>query len=255
MLSVFKSLRNAIALALVLGVAATSIAAEVTVFAAASLSDSLTQIGARYRQQSGDKIVFNFAASSTLARQIEQGAPADIFFSADKARMNGLQTNGLIDPGTRTSRLGNALVVVVPDFSSRKITSGNDLTNRGIQRIALAEPTVVPAGVYAKAWLEKIRLWSVVGPKVIPTENVRAALAAVESGNVDAGIVYQTDAAISKKAKVAYAVPENESPDISYPMALVKQARQPEAAKRFLNYLNSKEAAEVFKKFGFTVRD
>jgi molybdate transport system substrate-binding protein len=230
-------------------------AAEVTVFAAASLTDSLKVISAVYEKQSGDKIIFNFGASSTLARQIEEGAPADIFFSADEAKMDGLAKQGLIDTAARKSRLGNSLVVVVAADSALQIQSASDLTNASVKQIALADPKAVPAGIYAKAWLTRQQLWTAIEPKVVPTENVRGALAAVESGNVEAGVVYKTDAGISKKVKVAYEVPAADLPVISYPMALVKESKQPEAAKKFLNYLDSKEAGDIFKKFGFVLRD
>lgn len=230
-------------------------AAEISVFAAASLTDSLKEIAADYEKSSGDKVTFNLGASSTLARQIEEGAPADIFFSADEAQMNGLAKLGLIDPATRKSRLGNSLVVVVTADSTLQINSASDLTNATVKQIALADPKAVPAGVYAKAWLTQQQLWPAIEPKVVPTENVRAALAAVESGNVEAGVVYKTDAGISKKVKVAYEVPAADAPDISYPMALVKDSKQPDAAKNFLNYLDSKEAGDIFKKFGFILRD
>jgi molybdate transport system substrate-binding protein len=230
-------------------------AAEITVFAAASLTDSLKEIAANYEKKSGDKVLFNLGASSTLERQIEAGAPADIFFSADEAKMDALDKKGLIDTATRKSRLGNSLVVVVAADSTLTIGSAPDLTNAAITKLALADPKAVPAGVYAKAWLEKQQLWTAIEPKVIPTENVRAALAAVESGNVDAGVVYKTDAGISQKVKVAYEVPAADAPVISYPMALVKDAPQPEAAKKFLIYLDSSEAGDIFKKFGFKLRD
>jgi molybdate transport system substrate-binding protein len=236
-------------------VSASLYATEVTVFAAASLTDSLKEIAAAYQKESGDKIIFNFAASSTLARQIEEGGPADIFFSADEAQMNRLEKKGLIDPATRKSRLGNSLVVVVPSDSTLQIKSASDLTNAGIQQIALADPRAVPAGVYAKGWLTRQQLWPAVEPKVVPTENVRAALAAVASGNVELGVVYKTDAAISKNVKVAYEVPRADAPDISYPMALVKGSPQPEAAKKFLDYLSSEEAGQVFTRFGFLLRE
>ncbi len=229
-------------------------AAELTVFAAASLTDSLKEIAATYEKQTGDKIVFNFGASSTLARQIDALAPVDLFISADEAKMDGLEQKGLILKDTRISRLSNSLVIVVAADASGAIDSPKALATGKVKRIALAETRSVPAGIYAREYLEKQNLWSAVQAKVVPTENVRAALAAVESGNVDAGIVYKTDAAISKKVKVAYAIPAKDGPDISYPMAVVKGTKQPEAAKRFLQYLASDDAAKVFEKFGFIVR-
>lgn len=226
-------------------------AAEITVFAAASLTDSLKEIATAYEKTSGDKINFNFGASSTLARQIEEGAPADIFFSADEAKMDGLAKKSLIDATTRRSRLGNALVVVIPADGPLQIKSASDLTNAPVKKIAFADPKAVPAGVYGKAWLTQLKLWPVIETKVVPTETVRAALAAVESGNVEAGVVYKTDARISKKVKVAYEVPAKDAPKISYPMALVKEAKQPDASKKFLHHLASEEAGQVFKRFGF----
>ena len=226
----------------------------ITVFAAASLTDSLKPIAATYEKTSGDKIIFNFGASSTLARQIEAGAPADIFFSADEAQMDALAKRDLIDPATRKDRLGNSLVVVVPNDSVLHIKSAGDLTRVDVKRIALADPQAVPAGVYARAWLEKLQLWPAIRPKVIPTENVRAALAAVASGNVDAGVVYKTDAAISRNVKIACEVPRADGPDIRYPVALVKGAPQPEAAKKFLDFLSSEEAGQVFARYGFLLR-
>ena len=240
------------AIVLITCLAATLDAATINVFAAASLSDGLKEIATAYERESGDKIVFNFGASSLLARQIEEGAPADLFFSADEAKMDGLEKKSLLLAGTRKKLLGNALVVVTRTDSNLEITEPNDL--RKTRRIALAETKTVPAGIYAKEYLMKKNLWAQLEQKVVPTENVRAALAAVESGNVDAGIVYKTDAAISKKVKVAFEVPATDSPDISYPAAVLKESKAPEAAKRFVQYLASDKASKVFDSFGFVVR-
>jgi molybdate transport system substrate-binding protein len=228
-------------------------AEQITVFAAASLTDSLKEIAATYEQSSGDKIVFNFAASSLLARQIEEGAPADVFFSADEAQMNRLEKLRLIVSETRKSRLSNTLVIVVAANSALKITSPEDLATPVVKRIALADPKAVPAGVYAKAFLEKKKLWAVVEGKVVPTENVRAALAAVESGNIEAGMVYKTDAAISRKVRVACEIPASQGPAISYPVAVVKEPKHGDAARKFAGYLDSTNATPVFEKFGFIV--
>jgi molybdate transport system substrate-binding protein len=228
--------------------------AEVVVFAAASLTESLKEIGAAYEKQSGDKVLFNFGGSSTLARQIEEGAPADIFFSADEAKMNDLEKKGLILKDTRRSRLSNSLVIVVAAEGGPMLQGPQDLATGKVKRLALAEPKTVPAGIYAKEYLQKQNLWASVESKVVPTENVRAALAAVEAGNVDAGIVYKTDAAISKRIKVAYEVPAKDSPVISYPVAALKDAKQSEAAKNLLKYLDSDEAGKTFERFGFIVR-
>jgi len=222
------------------------------VFAAASLTDSLTEIAAAYEKQSGERIVFNFAASGLLARQIEEGAPADLFFSADEAWADTLGTKGLLVKATRTNLLANSLVIVSA-LDTATVHSPGDLTNAAVKRVALGDPKTVPAGTYAKEYLEKSGLWPGIEKKVVPCENVRAVLAAVESGNVDAGVVYKTDAAISTKVRVAFEAPAGDGPKIIYPAALVKDAPQPEAAKLFLGYLAGKEAAQVFGRHGFVV--
>ena len=229
-------------------------AADLTVFAAASLSDALKEIAVSYKRQSADRIVFNFGSSSMLARQIQEGAPADVFFSADESRMDGLEKAGLILKETRRSRLSNSLAIVVAADSPVQVRSAEDLADARVKRIALADPRTVPAGVYARDYLEQAKIWPAVQRKIVPTENVRAALAAVESGNVDAGIVYKTDAAISGKVKVAYAVRAEEGPEIRYPMAVVKESARTDAAKKFVRYLDSVEAEKVFEKYGFIVR-
>jgi len=162
-------------------------AAEVNVYAAASLTDVMKEIAANYEKQSSDKIVFNFGASSLLARQIIERAPADIFFSADEAKMDDLQKAGLIATETRRDLLSNSLVIVVPNDSKLAIGSPDDLTKA--QKIAIADPRAVPAGIYTKEYLSGLGLWDKLESKMVPTENVRAALAAVESGNVEAGFV------------------------------------------------------------------
>jgi molybdate transport system substrate-binding protein len=228
-------------------------AAELSVFAAASLSDALHEIATAYEKDGGDQLVLNLGASSTLARQIQEGAPADLFLSADEEKMNGLETRKLLLPGTRKSVLSNTLVVVVPDDSAVKISSLKDLAAPSIRTLALAEPQSVPAGIYAKEHLRKLGLWSQVTGRVVPTENVRAALAAVESGNVDAGIVYRTDAQISKKVRIAYEVPRAEGPVISYPFAVLAASERREAARKLLAYLESPAALAVFRKYGFLI--
>lgn len=228
-------------------------AVEINVSAAASLSDALQQIARAYEATSGDRIVLNLGASSLLARQIEEGAPADLFLSADESKMDSLAKKGLLLPGTRTSVLGNILVVVVPIDSRLKIAAPADLASASIRALALAEPQTVPAGIYAKEYLQRAGVWRKVADRVVPTENVRAALAAVEAGNADAGIVYRTDAEISKKARVAYAVSEAEGPKIAYPFAALAGTRHPEEARRFLAYLSSRPALDVFRRYGFLV--
>lgn len=226
-------------------------AADVNVFAAASLSDALQEIARTYEPSSGDQLHFNLAASSTLARQIREGAPADVFFSADEAKMDDLAQAGLIVPGTRVSLLSNTLVVVVNARDGAVVATPADLAKPAITRIALAEPTTVPAGIYAKTFLEKTGLWPRVAGKIVATENVRACLAAVEAGNADAGIVYQTDALISKQVKLACEIAAADGPKVSYPVAVVKGARNAEAARKFAAYLASPDARQAFVHYGF----
>jgi len=231
------------------------VSAEVKVFAAASLTESLRQVADNYKRRRGDKIIFNFAGSSILARQIREGAPADIFFSADEHQMNALEAKGLIEKSTRKSRLSNSLVIVVAAEHGAAISAPQDLARPVIRRIALGDPKAVPIGIYAREYLQMEKLWTDVSRKIIATENVRAALAAVEAGNADASIVYKTDAAISTKVRVVFEVPRDKGPKISYPVALVADSKQKRAANEFLSYVNSADAAAVFKKFGFLVAD
>ncbi len=228
-------------------------AAELMVFAAASLSESLQEIATDYEKQTRDHLVFNFGGSGLLARQIEQGGPADLFFSADEARMDALEKGNWLLPGTRKSRLSNTLVIVVATDHGASVATPTDLTSTSVRRLALAETRSVPAGIYAREFLERQHLWTAVESRVVPTENVRAALAAVESGNADAGIVYKTDAAITKRVRVVYEIPAKDLSPISYPVAVLRASRQPEAAQRFLAYLLSPKTAEVFRRRGFLI--
>jgi molybdate transport system substrate-binding protein len=226
-------------------------AVEIKVFGAASLTDVLKELAPAYEKKSGDTLVFSMGASSAVARQIQEGAPADVFFSADEAKMDTLAKDGLIVKDTRVSLLSNALVVVVPADSTLTVKSLSDLTGGGIKKLALAEPNTVPVGVYTKKYLEQAGLWGKVESKVIPTQNVRASLAAVEGGNVDAGIVYKTDAAISKKVRLIYEFPADGGDKISYPVAVVNCGEAQLAARKYVAWLQTPEALAVFKKFGF----
>lgn len=230
--------------------------AQVTVFAAASLTESLREIAQDYSRTVPDRIVFSFGGSSTLARQIEEGAPADIFFSADDSEMNRLQAKGLIETATRTNLLNNSLVIIVATINGAPVHQPEDLASPGIHRVALGDPKAVPIGVYARQFLERKGLWAAVSPKVVATESVRAALAAVESGNAEASIVYKTDALISNRVRTAYAVTQQEGPTIQYPAAVVKSAKNQPATRAFLQYLTSPDARKIFARHGFiSVRD
>src|SRR5450432_301619 len=229
-------------------------AADLRVFAAASLTDAMKEIAAAFEKQTGIHVSSNFGASSLLARQIEEGAPADVFLSADETKMDQLQKDGFVDPSSRKDLLANSLVIVAPADSSLTISTPADLLKPEIRKIALADPVAVPAGIYAREFLTHESLWEKLKAKVVPTENVRAALAAVEAGNADAAFVYKTDTGISKKVRVVYAVPEKDSPAIRYPMAIVKETKSRAAAEQFIAYLQSTAATVVFERFGFVVQ-
>jgi len=225
-------------------------ASETLVFAAASLSDALTEIGKAYEAGGGGKVIFNFAASNDLARQIEAGAPAAIFVSANKAQAERLEKSGKVKAGDSFPLLGNSLVIVVPrDSSTSSLAGPRDLLR--FERLSLADPEAVPAGVYAKTWLTHEGIWAQVAPKVVPALDVRAALAAVAAGNVPVGIVYATDAASSDKVKVVHRVPAEATPDLRYYAAPIAPGSP--AAAAFLAFLKGPKAREIFVRYGFTV--
>jgi molybdate transport system substrate-binding protein len=250
-------LKLCLALALALGngfVARAAAGAELNVYAGAALADALQEIASIYEKGGGDKIVLNLGASSVLARQIEEGAPADVFLSADELKMDELAKQGLLLPGTRKSLLSNSLVIVVPADSRIKLASVQDLAGPQVKAIALCEPQTVPAGIYAQQYLRKVRLWDRLIKKLVPTENVRAALAAVESGNVEAGIVFKSDARMSKKIRVAVEIPVAEGPRISFPVAVLSGSQKAAAARKFVAYLESPAGLGVFRKHGFLIQ-
>jgi molybdate transport system substrate-binding protein len=223
---------------------------EVAVFAAASLTDVLGEAAKGFESSTGHKVTFNFGGSNDLARQIKAGAPAELFFSADKAQMDEVaragHVGGLAD---RIDVLSNVLVVVVPAASAPRVAAPADLAALG--RIALANPEAVPAGVYARRYLTSEGVWEAVKDKVVPTLDVRAALAAVEAEHADAAIVYRTDAARSKRVRVAYEVPREKGPRIVYPLALLTGAKP--AAALFRDYLVSDAARALYETHGFAV--
>jgi molybdate transport system substrate-binding protein len=228
---------------------------EILVSAAASLTDVLKEIGKAYQAKSKHKILLTLGPSNFLARQIDEGAPVDIFFSADLAQMDMLEKNGRLEPGTRKNLLSNQLVMIVPSDSRLAITTPKDLLKPEVKRIALADPTAVPVGVYTSKYLADEGLWDKLKTKVIPVLDVRATLASVESGNVEAGFVYKTDAAISKKVKIVFEVPIEKGPKITYPIAIVKESKKKDAARDFLSYLLTPAGKSIFKKYGFVVLD
>jgi molybdate transport system substrate-binding protein len=221
---------------------------EILVFAAASLTDGLGEIGADFEARTGVRVLFSFAGSNALARQIQAGAPADVFVSANLDRMDELERAGLVRPDDRVSLLSNRLAVVVATSSDLVVSTPSDLSRTS--RLALGDPEAVPAGIYARLWLEGLGLWATLRDRVVPTLDVRAALAAVESGAVDAGVVYRTDAALSSRVRVAFEVPVAEAPPIVYPAAVLASSTAPEA-RAFLEHLRSSPARAVFTRLGF----
>jgi len=244
-----RRLLGSAVLLIALGEGSPAAAAEITVFAAASLADALSEIGKSFASATGHHVVFNFGASSDLARQIRAGAPADVFFSADEAQMDAVTRAGAVRATDRVDLLSNTLVVVVPARTPRRLVAPSEIAS--FERLALADPQAVPAGVYAKKYLEQVGIWSRLAVRVVPTLNVRGALAAVESENVPAAIVYRTDAATSSRVAVAFEVPRAAGPPIVYVMAPLAQASGP--ARLFADELASARAARVYQKYGFIV--
>ena len=230
----------------------TAAAETVTVFAAASLKDALDENVRAYQVGTGDRIVVSYAASPALAKQIESGAPADIFISADLDWMDYLDQRRLIKTGTRLNLLKNRLVLIAPSGSkvSASIVPGFPLARLLADgRLAMADPASVPAGKYGKASLEALAVWKDVQSKLAPTENVRAALALVSRGEAPLGIVYRTDAAVEPKVRVVAEFPENSHPPIVYPAAMTANGKS--AARAFLESLSEPAARAVFQKYGF----
>jgi len=244
--------------ATVLGLAAAAVATatpaggdELLVFAATSLTDALQVIGRAFDRDTGHHTRFNFAGSNVLALQIQAGARADVFISADEDQLDALARRGLLRADTRRRLLSNRLVVVVRDGSDVVPRATADLAAAAFARIAIAEPHSVPAGKYARAYLQHAGQWSGLAPKLLPTENVRAALAAVEAGNADAAFVYRSDAATSTRVRVAFEIDTGPVAPISYPVAALRDGRSPAAADQFLAWVASPAASAVFERFGF----
>jgi len=229
----------------------------VTVFAAASLTDALRDLGAQWAARGNPAPRFSFAASSALARQIEQGAPADLFMSADEAWANYLQERNLLVNVTRSSPLGNALVLIAPANAARPVTlvRGTDLAallgpNR---RIATGDPAHVPVGRYAQAALTWMGQWEAIAPRLARADNVLAALLLVERGEAPLGIVYSTDAAASKGVRVVGTFPAESHEAITYPFALTRRAEGSAQARALLAFLTGAEATPTWQRFGFTL--
>lgn len=246
--------------ALVLWFSATLNAQEpIRIFAAASLADALTSVVAEFADAHPTRRVSSqFGGSSDLARQIMAGAPAHLFFSADRRQLDRIAAEGFIAEGEQADVLSNQLVIV-GHFSETSepnaIDEPADLANIG--RLAMADPEAVPAGVYARRFLESQGLWSSLRLRVVPTLDVRGALAAVASGNVDVGIVYRTDASIEERVKILYTVPKEQGPPIFYSLGIIRRAPDGDTlyVRALYDYIQSDAAGRVFQRFGFIVVD
>ncbi len=228
---------------------------DIVVFAAASLKNALDAINAQWMKETGKKAAISYAASSALAKQLEHGAPAQLFISADLDWMDYVEKKDLIRKDTRSNLLGNRIVLIAPADKADPvdIKPGFDLAKVvGDGRLAMANVEAVPAGRYGKAALEKLGAWNGVSGRIAQTENVRAALLLVSRGEAPAGIVYQTDAAADPKVKIIGTFPEDTHPPIIYPIALTANATSPDAAA-FLAYITSAKARPLFEAQGFTV--
>ncbi|OZU87433.1 molybdate ABC transporter substrate-binding protein [Virgibacillus indicus] len=225
---------------------------ELTISAAASLKDAMDEIQNNYvKEHSEVALRINFGGSGSLKQQIYQGAPVDLFLSAAEDKFAELVDEGMIEGKDSADLLGNELVLIVPSESD--ITNFQDLETTEVNTISIGTPETVPAGEYARESLENIGIWENVKPKTVYAKDVRQVLSYVETGNVDAGIVYKTDALISDKVKIAATADPNTYTSITYPIGIIKDSEHYEAASDFYSYLQSDAARQVFEEYGFTV--
>jgi molybdate transport system permease protein len=221
------------------------------VSAAVSLAEALDELRPSLERRLGMPVALNFGGSNSLARQVIAGAPVDVFISADPDQADVLERAGRLAPGSRIDLLTNRLVVVADPRLAPAIRSAQDLLQPSVRRVAMGDPAAVPAGVYARRYLEAAGLWERLRPKVVPGTSVRASLAAIDAGEADAAFVYQTDARVATRAVVAFAVPPETAPRIVYVAAIVAGARHPEEARTYLDFLRSPEARARFESLGF----
>lgn len=227
---------------------------ELTVSAAASMTDALKDIQKAYETTNPNiKLNFNFGASGALQHQIEQGAPADLFLSASAKNMKALVDKQLIDTNQQKKLLGNELVAVVSTDGKAEIANVTDLSKDDVKNVAIGIPESVPAGSYAKEALTGLKLWDSLQSKMVQGKDVRQVLQYVETGNADVGFVYKTDALTSQKVKVAFTVDPKTYKSIVYPIGIVKATKHSKEAEGFYTYLQSKEALDVFVKYGFSI--
>jgi len=243
--------RTVFAAALTFGAAPSAFAADLVVSAAASLTNAFKTLAEQYEKVHPDtKVVLNFGASDVLMQQIVRGAPADVFASADQDAMNKAEAERVIQPASRKDFAANQVVLIVPTDSKLGIGALRDLTRADVKRVAYGNPSSVPVGRYTKGALEAENLWEAVSAKGVPAQNVRQSLDYVARGEVDAGFVFATDAAIMPdKVKVAVRVP-NRTP-VTYPIAITTQTKQPTQAASFVQYVLSPDGQAVLAKYGF----
>ena len=226
--------------------------AELNVYAAISLTDALTEIGTAFTAENQVNIYYNFAASTTLQRQLEKGATADVFISASPRQVVALETNGLLEAESRKDLLTNRLVLVSDESARISMETLTNLAIPEISRIAIGHPNIVPAGTYAKEALTHFGLWETLQSKFVFGTDVRATLAYVTAGNADVAIVYKTDTTLTRRIKVLYQLPPEAYTPIVYPAVVMNGSPHKQLARRFIAYLHSMESGEVFEKHGFT---
>ncbi|OPX90257.1 MAG: Molybdate-binding periplasmic protein precursor [Pelotomaculum sp. PtaB.Bin104] len=225
---------------------------NLTISAAASLQDAMGELKTVYEKQHPDvTLTYNLGSSGTLQKQIEEGAPSDLFISAGKSQMDALAQKGLIVDSTHKNLLENELVLISGKDS--KLTGFDGLTDASVKKISIGTPETVPAGKYAKDTLTSLKLWDQLQTRMVLAKDVRQVLTYVETGNVDAGLVYRTDAITSSNVKIVAAAPAGSSAPIVYPMAVINRSKHQKEAEAFAAFLTSEEAVKIFEKYGFIV--
>ena len=224
---------------------------DLLVFAAASLRDSLEEVGESFHETHGIRVRFSYGGSTAMAQQLARGAPADLFLSAGPGPMDLLEREGLLAPGTRVDLLGNILVVVAADGNSNAPSDPQDLLSAGVRRIAVADPQLAPAGAYAREALRSLGLWAPLESKLVMGADVRTVLTYVESGNADVAVVYGTDASTSPDLRVLWTFASETHSPVVYPVAVLQEAANRDGARLFRDLLLEEAAGEAFEVFGF----
>ncbi|MFD3158329.1 molybdate ABC transporter substrate-binding protein [Haloimpatiens sp. FM7330] len=227
---------------------------EITISAAASLKEPIEEIKNVFEKEKNIKLNINIGSSGALQKQIEQGAPVDVFISASKKQMNALKEKDLIDKNSEKDMFTNSLVLIVSNSYKKDIKSIDKLKGKDI-KIAIGETSTVPAGQYAKEALQNLKYWNEFNNKFVYAKNVKAVLNYVEKGEAEAGIVYYTDAVNLKNSYVAYKVPQSSHKEIIYPSAILSQSKNKELSNEFIKYLNNKKCRDILKKYNFEVKE